>query len=57
MPSSEWWLTFLAQTLLRGAGWLLLLLLAAPVVRRAGAARRALVWQMAFGRRTTNRKR
>ena len=48
MPSSEFWLSLLEQTLLRGGGWLLLLLLLAPVLRRVSAARRALGWQMAF---------
>lgn len=48
MPSSEFWLSLLEQTLLRGGGWLLLLLLLAPLLRRVSAARRALGWQMAF---------
>jgi beta-lactamase regulating signal transducer with metallopeptidase domain len=48
MHSTEFWFALVTQSLLRGAGWLLLVLLTAPFVRRASAAYRASVWQMAF---------
>ena len=46
MPPSETLLSLVTQTLLRGAGWLLLLLLAAPLLRQTSAAHRAVFWQM-----------
>ena len=48
MPVSDFWISLLMQTLLRGAGWLLLVFLLASVCRRLSASRRALGWQMAF---------
>jgi beta-lactamase regulating signal transducer with metallopeptidase domain len=48
MNSLEFWSSYLAQTLLRGMGWLLFILLIATLLRRTSAARRALVWQMTF---------
>jgi beta-lactamase regulating signal transducer with metallopeptidase domain len=48
MTASDFWPGFLAQTLLRGAAWLLLLLLLASGARRLSAAGRALGWQMGF---------
>src|SRR3569623_2074073 len=48
MNTAEFWLVFLAQILLRGAGWLLDVTLVAFLARGASAARRALVWQLAF---------
>src|SRR5579863_7512060 len=48
MHTPEFWSSLWAQTLLRGTGWLLLIALAARLLRRASAARHALIWQMAF---------
>ena len=48
MSSSVFGLWLLTQTLLRGAGWLLLLLLVMRLLKRLSAARRALGWQTAF---------
>ena len=48
MSTSPYWPGFLAQVLMRGAGWLLIVFAVAHLARRQSAARRALAWQMAF---------